>query len=155
MRVLRLLGRRLPIPTTVYEIGDEAINLSLSDEKGALQSTRIVNCELTSYPKKPFALWQTPDLFANLLQPEQGIQCPFLLSFTVRGVNQEKMKAKAKSRAKSLSANNNAVQSFINPGIKEEAAEWQFVHEYASRGELHLLPTFYNLVLYTITRQRT
>jgi conjugal transfer ATP-binding protein TraC len=143
------IGETIANPTTVYEIGDEAINLSLSDDEGALQSTRIVNCELTSYPKKPFALWQTPDLFANLLQPEQGIQCPFLLSFTVRGVNQEKMKARAKSRAKSLSANNNAVQSFINPGIKEEAAEWQFVHEYASRGELHLLPTFYNLVLYT------
>ena len=65
------------------------------------------------------------------------------------------MKAKAKARAKSLSANNNAVQSFINPGIKEEAEEWQFVHEHASRGELHLLPSFYNLVLYTTdTKER-
>jgi len=143
------IGEVIVNPSTVYEIGDESINLSIADEEGVLQSARIVSCELTSYPKKPFALWQTPDLFANLLQPDQGIQCPFLLSFTVRGVNQEKVKARAKSRAKSLSANNNAVQSFINPGIKEEAAEWQFVHEYASRGELHLLPSFYNLVLYT------
>lgn len=143
------IGETIANPTTVYEIGDEAINCSVADSEGHLQQARIINCELTSYPKKPFALWQTPDLFANLLEPEQGIQCPFLLSFTVRGVNQEKMKARAKSRAKSLSANNNAVQSFINPGIKEEAEEWQFVHEHASRGELHLLPTFYNVVLYT------
>ncbi|QLZ68942.1 type IV secretion system protein TraC [Legionella sp. PC1000] len=136
-------------PTTVYEIDDEAINLSIADEEGIIQNSRVVNCELSSFPKAPFALWQTPDLFANLLKSEQGIQCPFLLSFTVRGVNQEKMKAQAKKRAKSLTANNNAIQSFINPGIKEEAAEWQFVHEHASKGELHLLPTFYNLVLYT------
>ncbi|WP_454784010.1 type IV secretion system protein TraC [Legionella sp. WA2024007413] len=136
-------------PTTVYEIGDEAINLSVADEEGIIQRSRVINCELTSFPKAPFALWQTPDLFANLLKPEQGIQCSFLLSFTIRGVNQEKMKAQAKKRAKSLTANNNAIQSFINPGIKEEAAEWQFVHEHASKGELHLLPTFYNLVLYT------
>jgi len=143
------IGEAIVNPSSVYEIGDESINLSIADEEGVLQRAKIVSCELSSYPKKPFALWQTPDLFANLLEPEQGIQCPFLLSFTVRGVNQEKMKARAKARAKSLSANNNAVQSFINPGIKEEAEEWQFVHEYASRGELHLLPSFYNLVLYT------
>ncbi|HAT2098257.1 TPA: type IV secretion system protein TraC [Legionella pneumophila] len=143
------ISESIPIPTTVYEIGDESIDISIADDEGAIQHSRVVNCELTSFPKAPFALWQTPDLFANLLKPEQGIQCPFLLSFTVRGVNQEKMKAQAKKRAKSLSANNNAIQSFINPSIKEEAAEWQFVHEHASKGELHLLPTFYNLVLYT------
>lgn len=74
---------------------------------------------------------------------------PFLISFTIRGINQEKMKARAKARAKSLAANNNAVQSFINPSIREETAEWQFVHEHASKGELHLLPSFYNVVLYT------
>ncbi|MHA3151868.1 type IV secretion system protein TraC [Legionella pneumophila] len=56
---------------------------------------------------------------------------------------------KARARAKSLNANNNPVQSFINPSIREEAAEWQFVHDHASKGELHLLPTFYNVILYT------
>lgn len=144
-----LISDSIPNPTMVVEIGDEAMDVSIADEKGALQKTRIINCELTRYPKTPFALWQTPDLFANLLSPEQGIQCPFLLSFTVRGVNQEKMKAKAKSRAKSLSANNNAIQSFINPSIRDEAAEWHLVHEQASRGDMQLLPTFYNLVLFT------
>uniref|UniRef100_UPI0013EFA940 TraC family protein n=1 Tax=Legionella gresilensis TaxID=91823 RepID=UPI0013EFA940 len=136
-------------PSTVYEIGDEAIDVSIADEKGVLQRARLVNCEITSYPSEPFALWQTPDLFANLLSAEHGINCPFLLSFTIRGVNQETMKGRAKARAKSLSANNNDIQAFINPFIREEAAEWQAVHEHASKGELHLLPTFYNVVLYT------
>jgi conjugal transfer ATP-binding protein TraC len=144
-----LIRESVPHPTTVYELGDEAINVSISDEEGREQAARIVSCELTSYPKEPFALWQTPDLFANLLKPEQGIQCPFLISFTVRGVNQEKMKAKAKNKAKSLNANNNAIQAFINPGIKDEANEWRFVHEHCSKGDLHLHPTFYNVVLYT------
>jgi conjugal transfer ATP-binding protein TraC len=139
----------IPHPSTVYEIGDESIELSLADDKGVMQRTKVVNCEISSFPKTPFALWQTPDLFANLLKPEQGIQCPFLLSFTVRGVNQEKMRAHAKARAKSLNANNNAIQAFINPSMKEETAEWQFVHEHASSGALHLLPAFYNVVLYT------
>lgn len=143
------INESIPNPTTVYAIGDEAIDISLTDEKGEMQKTRVVNCEIASFPKTPFALWQTPDLFANLLRPEQGIPCPFLISFTIRGVNQEKMKTRAKSRAKSLQANNNAIQAFINPSIQEEAAEWRLVHEEASKGELHLLPTFYNIVLYT------
>lgn len=144
-----LIGASIPNPTSVYEVNENAINVSLADPEGELQHTQIVNCELTSYPKALFGLWQTPDLFANLLKPEQGIDCPFLISFTIRGVNQEKMKAKAKARAKSLHANNNAIQSFINPSIQDEAYEWQLVHEEASRGELHLLPTFYNVLLYT------
>ncbi|MDF1931736.1 hypothetical protein PGH45_19075 [Legionella pneumophila] len=49
------------------------------------------------------------------------------------------MKAKARARAKSLNANNNPVQSFINPSIREEAAEWQFVHDHASKANC----TFY------------
>ncbi len=144
-----LISESIPNRSSKIEIGDECIQSSLVDLKGAIQQTRLVNCELSDYPVKPFALWQTPDLFANLLDTEQGIQCPFLISFTIRGVNQEKVKAKAKARAKSLSANNNAVQGFINPSIREEAAEWQFVHEHATKGELHLLPTFYNVILYT------
>lgn len=143
------INESIPNPTTIYAIGDEAIDISLADEIGAIQKTKVVNCEITNYPKTPFALWQTPDLFANLLRPEQGIPCPFLISFTVRGVNQERVRARIKSRAKSLQANNNAIQAFMNPSIREEAAEWQMVHEETSKGELHLLPTFYNLVLYT------
>ncbi|QMT62120.1 type IV secretion system protein TraC [Legionella sp. PC997] len=143
------MAEAIPCPSTVFEIGDEAIDLSIADLKGESQRTRIVSCEVSRYPVKPFALWQTPDLFANLLDTEQGIQCPFLISFTIRGLNQEKMKAKARARAKSLKSNNNAVQSFINPSIQQETAEWQFVHDHASQGELHLMTTFYNVIFYT------
>lgn len=147
------ISESIPATSTVYEIGEMGIDISVADNKGLLQNTYAVNCEVTAFPKEPFALWQTPDLFANLLKSEQGIQCPFLLSFTIRGVNQEKMKARAKSRAKSLTANNNAIQGFINPGIADEASEWRFVHEESARGDLCLMPTFYNLVLFT-TREK-
>lgn len=144
-----LIAEKIPNPSAKIDIRDECIDSSLSDEKGSIQTTRLVNCEISDYPVKPFALWQTPDLLANILDSEQGIQCPFVISFTIRGVNQEQVKARAKARAKSLTANNNAVQGFINPSIREEAAEWQLVHEHAAKGELHLLPTFYNVILYT------
>jgi conjugal transfer ATP-binding protein TraC len=143
------LSETIPNPTTAYEICESSIDISLTDDKGNPVHTRVVNCEISTFAKEPFALWQTPDLFANLLRPEQGIECPFLISFTIRGMNQEKMKANAKRRAKSLTANANAIQSFINPGMMDEAREWQFVHEQSAKGNLHLFPTFYNLMLFT------
>ncbi|STX41112.1 F pilus assembly protein TraC [Legionella donaldsonii] len=147
------LSDRLLDGTALYEIDEQGINLTLADSKGEQQSARLINCELKGLPKQPFALWQSPDLFANLLSLKRGIDCPFLLSLTVRGINQDAAKAEAKSRAKSLTANSNAIQRMMHPGIIEEAAEWRFVHEQADKGELHLLPVFYNLTLYT-TRER-
>ncbi|HHU0102141.1 TPA: TraC family protein [Legionella pneumophila] len=73
-----LISEGIPNPSTKIEIEDECIQASIVDLKGEIQKTRLVNCELSDYPVKPFALWQTPDLFANLLDTEQGIQCPFL-----------------------------------------------------------------------------
>ena len=65
---------------------------------------------------------------ANLLKPEHGISCPFLISLTIRGVNQDTMRAKARRRAKSLNTNANAVQNFLNPGAREEQAEWNMAY---------------------------
>lgn len=144
-----LISGTIPHPSTAYEITESSIDISLTDEQGNPIHTRIVNCEISNFTNEPFALWQTPDLFANILNPEQGIQCPFLVSFIVRGINQQKMKTKAKSRAKSLTANTNAIQSFMNPGMIDEAKEWQFVHEQSAKGNLLLFPTFYNLMLFT------
>uniref|UniRef100_UPI00321FA79B TraC family protein n=1 Tax=Legionella sp. TaxID=459 RepID=UPI00321FA79B len=141
----------IPHPSSVYSIQDNGIDVSSLDEEGIAHRTRLINCEVVEWPKpnNPFALWRTPDLFANLLKPEQGIQCPFCLSMTIRGVDQEKVKTNAKKRAKSTNANNNAIQNFLNPGLNEEAQEWQLVHEEVTQGDLALYPVFYNLILYT------
>lgn len=144
-----VIGNTIPDASAVYTITPNNIDISLLDKEQNLQATRLVNLEITSFPTEQFALWQTPDLFANLLKPEQGILCPFIISFTIRGVNQEKIKAYAKQRAKSLAANHNAIQRFINPGLSDEAAEWQFVHNNAAQGNIALMPTFYNLILFT------
>jgi conjugal transfer ATP-binding protein TraC len=143
------LSEQMANPSSVFSIDDSGIDVSFTKDDASLSSTRVVNCALTGLSKQPFALWQTPDFFANLLKPDQGIQCPFLISFTVRGMNQETMKSLAKRRAKSLNANANAIQSFLNPGLLDEASEWHLAYNESSKGDLHLLPVFYNLVLFT------
>lgn len=136
-------------PSSVYEIHDTAIDISNCDNEGNPSKTRIVNCALTGLSKDNFALWQTPDFFANLLKPEQSVQCPFLLSFTIRGVSQEAMKSLAKRRSKSLNANANAIQTFLNPSLVDEATDWHLAHSEMHKGNLDLLPVFYNLMLFT------
>lgn len=146
-----LIRECIPHPSSVYEIGDRHIDISYEDLENGECKSRVVNCHVSKWPgpQEPFALWQTPDLFANLLKPEQGIQCPFLISFTVRGVNREKVKKIAKRRAKDSSSNNNAVQNFLTPGLADTAYEWHLVHQESAKDNLDLLPVFYNLTLFT------
>ena len=146
-----LLSDSIVDASTVVEIFDRSIDFSTMNNQGDIETVRAIHCELAGYPKKdtPWALWQTPDLFANLLHPEHGIQCPFVISFTIRGTNQERLRATAKRRAKSLSDNLNPVQLFMNPSLKDELEEWSIVHEQASKGNLEIFPTFYNVCLLT------
>lgn len=145
------LSHAINHPSTMYDIDDRKIAVSCDNEMGDEEVTHIVNCEITEFPKKNtlFGLWQTPDLFANLLKQQYGIHCPFLISFVIRGASQERVKSKAKSRASSLNSNSNHVQAFMNPSMIEEGHEWNFVHQEASKDNLKILPTFYNLMLFT------
>ena len=64
-----LLSEAMTDPSMILEVHDRAINFSITDDLGDEQSVHAVLCELSGYPNKktPWALWQTPDLFANLL----------------------------------------------------------------------------------------
>lgn len=146
-----VLSQEIADPTTVYEVGDSTIDITLKNSDSENKATRVVNCELlkNGFPKEEFGLWQTPDLFANLLKPEHGIQCPFVISFTIAGVESEKVKSRAKKRAKSLNANANPVQEFLVPGMVEQAHECNYVYKESTKDNLLLMPTFYNLMLFT------
>ena len=142
------LSDALMTGNTLYEIDDNHLTAHLSDDDGKIEKARIINCQIERFPEQ-FALWQSPDFFANLLRPEQGLPCSFLISLHVRGVCQEKMLAKAKTKTKSLKSNANAIQTFLNPNMLDEARDWNTVYEQSSKGNIALLPCFYNLTLFT------
>jgi len=146
------LSYSIPQGNGLFSVDELGIDIDTSDDQGVPHKHRVVSCHVEKWPEQ-FALWQSPDVFASLLNPEHGIPCSFLLSFTIRGVSQEQMIAKAKTRAKALNANANGIQHFLNPGAKEEGAAWNYIHEEGSKGNLALLPTFYNLVLFTTPEQ--
>ena len=143
-----LLSEAIPTGNGVFRINDLNIDVEDSDKDGKPYKTKIISCHIKRFPDK-FALWQSSDLFASLLRPEHGIPGSFLMSFTIRGVSHEKMQSLAKKRAGSLNSNANPMQHFMNPKAQDERASWNFIHKEGSRDNLSLLPTFYNLVLYT------
>lgn len=143
------LRAAIPDPSLNLTVNEKDLEVSIANESGERLSSKIVNCTISAWPER-LALWQNPDLFANLLRSEHGIFCPFIISMTFRGTSQEKMKSLAKRKAKTLAKNAaNAVQTFLHPGIVDEARNWQTAHESASKDQLHLLPVFYNLILFT------
>jgi conjugal transfer ATP-binding protein TraC len=142
------MSHAIPSGNSMFTLGDLNLDVDMSDAEGVPHQTRVVNAHIEKFPES-MMLWDTPDLFAHMLHPEHGLPCSFLISFTVRGVNQDKMMAKAKQRAKSLNNNANGVQHFLNPGMRDEGEAWNFIHEQGRRENLALLPTFYNLVLFT------
>jgi conjugal transfer ATP-binding protein TraC len=142
------LSASIPTGNGLITINDLNLDIESVDIHGNPESARIVNCHIEKWPTT-LALWQTPDLFANLLHPEHGIGCSFLISFTMRAVNQTKVMSQAKTRAKTLNTNFNAIQQFLNPTMREEREAWNFVYEESVKDTIALLPTFYNLVLFT------
>lgn len=142
------LSYQIPQGNGLIAIHDTHLESQSSSDKGINYESSIINCHIEKYPQQ-IALWQTPDLFANLLRQEHSIACPFLISFSIRGINQAKVLNQAKARAKSLNSNYNAIQQFLNPGMKEEREVWNYVYEEATKDNLALLPSFYNVVLFT------
>lgn len=127
---------------------DDFIDMDVPGDKGLAAKTTAVNLKLHKYPEQ-FSLWQTPDLFSNLYEAKKNISCPFLITLAIHGKNQTKMRAKAKNMTYSLNKNNNGIQNFMNPFLKDELNNWSEVNEGLSRDEVALFPTCYNLVLFT------
>lgn len=133
---------------SALSVFDNFIDMEVLNDKGLSTNTTAVSLKLHKYPEN-FALWQSADLFSNLYEAKKNISCPFLISFAIHGKNQTKMQAKAKSMTYSLNKNNNGIQNFMNPFLKDELGDWSEVNDSLSRDEAALFPCCYNLVLFT------
>lgn len=76
----------IPPANTSFSLGKSSIEVASHDAKGVPIQTRIVNCQLQSWPND-HALKQTADLFAQVCRPELHLPCNFLISVTLRGRN--------------------------------------------------------------------
>jgi len=142
------LSKSMVKPNTTMAVNSDSVDITVTNDEGQLEETRVVNLMIQKWPKR-FALWSTPDLFANIFSPDKGIQCPFMITFIIRGVNQEQVRQEAKAKSESLSKSDNGVQRFLNPSLSNEKEEWMYVHAESNKNNLAVMPTFYNIMLFT------
>jgi conjugal transfer ATP-binding protein TraC len=145
-----LMSHLIPSGNSMIRVDDLSLDIDISDQTGAPHTTRIINCQIEKMPEA-FALWQTPDFFANALKPANSIPCSFVISFSFRGVDPTVALEHAKKRAGSLNSNGNTVQQFLNPNMRDEASDWNYVYTEGSKDNVTVLPTFYNVMLFTST----
>jgi conjugal transfer ATP-binding protein TraC len=143
-----LMSHLIPSGNSMIRIDDLSLDIDISDQNGEPHTTRIISCQIEKMPDR-FALWQTPDFFSNALKPAHSIPCSFVISFSFRGVDPITALEQAKKRAGSLNSNGNSVQQFLNPTMRDEASDWNYVYTEASKGNVTVLPAFYNLMLFT------
>lgn len=146
------LSKGMIRPNTTVVVNDDSIDFRVVDSEGLPKETRVVSLMVETWPEE-FALWSQPDLFANIFNPDKGIQCPFLISFTIRGANQDEVKIESKNKVESLNKSNNAVQRMLNPNLLEELKDWKYCHDEINKGNVALNLTFYNVMLFTDKEQ--
>lgn len=143
-----------PINNHCFEKGssltvhDNFIDIDVCNTDGQTSKSVVVNCHVHKYPEQ-FALWQTPDLFANLYKVQKNISCPMLITLAIHGQNQSKMRSKAKSTAYGLAQSNNGIQNFINPHFQAELNDWNSANEGLAKDDVALFPTLYNVMLFS------
>lgn len=142
------ISSSIPRRGTTLIIDDNAIHSKVYDDDGNARNSEIVNLTIKQWPDY-YALWNSADNYANLMQPEKGVQSTFLLTFNIRGLSHEKQKLIEGRKAKSLGQRNNHVYRQLNPGIELEAADHDYVYKNMVKDKITTCDVSFNLVLFS------
>lgn len=144
----RPLSDSLPEHGTSIAIGDSSIDIEVGENNLMHRKTKIISLIPTKWPEY-FSAWQSPDNYANIFRTEIGIKCPFVISFHIRGLDDEKEKRLAARKYKSLRSRLNPIYMRLNPGIEYEAQEYEYVHKELSQDNLSLVDCSFNILLFS------
>ena len=142
------LSYSIPRRGTTLIVDDNAIHGRVYDDEDKETKTEIVNLTIKKWPDF-YALWNGADNYANLRQSEKGIQSTFLLTFNIRGLSHESQKLIEARKAKSLAQRNNHVYRQLVPGIENQAADHDYVHQNMVKDKITVCDVSFNLVLFS------
>lgn len=140
------------------QVVDPSFNLTVYPHHLATQissgaDTEIVALSLQELPDVA-TLWSQADNFANILKPNLGIPCPFVISVHFKCEPQEKSKLKALRKASSYERKANSSYAKLIPGTTQAAADWKKIREDLAAESIQLCKIYYNCVLFTNANAR-
>ena len=112
------------------------------------QKSHIVSLSLKQLPDE-LALWAQADNFSNIFKPNQGINCPFVISVHFKCEPQERSKLKAYKKASGYEKKANSPYAKLIPGTVQAAQDWKKIRENLSSNETKLCKAYFNCVLFT------
>ena len=114
---------------------------------------QVVALSLRELPDE-IMLWSQADHFSNILKPNMGIPCPFIISVHFKCEPQDRSKLKALSKSNSYEKKANSPYAKLIPGTVQAAQDWKKIRDDLSGDAISLCKVYYNCLLFTSAELR-
>lgn len=115
---------------------------------GKEKSTRVTCYHLERDPEIAF-LWTSADNYANLLNPELSISCPFVLTLTLQVEDQVKTQNEANLKYMDLEKKSKTSYAKYFPSVVKEVQEWGDIRQRLATNQTSLVSYFFSVTTYT------
>lgn len=135
------LSLQLTDPEWRMLVKSDSINFSSEDES-------VEACCLTirEYPQRA-TQWKVTENLGQLFNATLQIPCPFLVSFTLRKLDNEKARADSQFKVMSRESTAKSPLAKFKPSVNKEYEDWEFVRTRLSEGDC-LVKSFYEVVIF-------
>ncbi|QQQ26200.1 type IV secretion system protein TraC [Klebsiella grimontii] len=116
--------------------------------EGKETATRVTSYHLERDPEIAF-LWTSADNYANLLNPELSISCPFVLTLTLMVEDQVKTQNEANLKFMDLEKKSKTSYAKYFPSVEKEVKEWGDIRQRLATNQTSLVSYFFNITTYT------
>lgn len=131
-----------------YLVHDDSIEYKFTNYDGQKEKARIVTLGLQKLPLE-FQLFRLPNCFADIMNVNKSIQCPFELSLSFRIEDKGKVTVQNDSKIKKLSKwENTAIGAFM-PNLGKELNERRLLKEGLTKQNCKTAKMFFNLTLFS------
>lgn len=110
------------------------------------EATEVHCLSVREYPQK-VTQWKTTENLGQLFNATLQIPCPFLISFSIRKMNQAKALSGSQLQTMNRESTVKSPLAKFKPSVNQEFEDWQFVRTRLSEGDA-LVKTFYQVVLF-------
>lgn len=115
---------------------------------GREKVTRVTNYHLERDPEIAF-LWTSADNYANLLNPELSISCPFVITLTLMVEDQVRTQNEANLKFMDLEKKSKTSYAKYFPSVEKESQEWGDIRQRLATNQTSLVSYFFNITTYT------
>ena len=154
-----IIPRKSLLPTDLHWNENDSLSLQLADSEWNIRvnpNSLLFSSEhekvdvrcltVREFPQKT-TQWKVTENLGQLLNSTLQIPCPFLVSFSLRKMNQEKAIANTQMTSMNRESTAKSPLAKFKPSVNREYEDWHFVKQRLSEGD-SLVKTFYQVTIF-------